>query len=415
MITLREHQKEGRDALLKNKKFCLFFGLGSGKTLTALGGLHELPPKRVLIVAPKRVLNGVWLVENRIDVSQHDITYMNYEKLARHKEITRQHFDVVILDEVHRIKGATTNIGKYMRIINNRAEYVWGLTGTPVANDYLDVYNIYNNMGIFEFYENKDDFLWKYYVTRPQQVQTKRGYQLSIRIPLYPREDNIHDLTTRIGKHCMVKRTEDCVDLPDSTTNLIYIEGMVSPTYKRFCKGIIETDEYEDTMTQLEAVNKKHQAANGFFYDKFGKTHIVCENKKLKELKDVLEDFLCETERVIVVYYYQHDLEELQTLPYTNTTDPKDFPNKQILFIQYGQSEGLNLQYCNNMIFYSYDYSFLNYDQMCGRVMRDGQKNNVLYTVLISRGTIEENIWHAIKNKESRDAYLKGVLTDERV
>ena len=139
----------------------------------------------------------------------------------------------------------------------------------------------------------------------------------------------------------------------------------------------------------------------------------MCENKKLQELNLILEDMLEETERAIVVYLYQEDLNQLQTLPYDSTTDPSEFPSKQLLFLQYGQSEGLNLQYCNQMIFYSYDYSFLNYEQMTGRIYRNGQKNNVVYTILISKGTIEEQIWWAIKNKKSRDEYLKSALGED--
>ena len=35
MINLYQHQKEGRDALLSHKRYCLFFGLGTGKTTIA--------------------------------------------------------------------------------------------------------------------------------------------------------------------------------------------------------------------------------------------------------------------------------------------------------------------------------------------------------------------------------------------
>ena len=51
--------------------------------------------------------------------------------------------------------------------------------------------------------------------------------------------------------------------------------------------------------------------------------------------------------KLIIVYQYQQDLDELKTLKYDWTLDPSEFPKKQILFLQYGQSEGLNLQYCN--------------------------------------------------------------------
>jgi SNF2 family DNA or RNA helicase len=209
----------------------------------------------------------------------------------------------------------------------------------------------------------------------------------------------------------MVKEAKDCIDLPEKRTDLVYIDGMISEKYRELKDGILKTAEYEKTMIPLETINKLHQASNGFFYDDYKTPHVICENKKLKELNEILSDMLEETERVIIVYQYQYDLQQLKTLNYEWTLDPTEFPNKQILFLQYGQSEGLNLQYCNQMIFYSYDYSFLNYEQMTGRIYRNGQKNNVVYTILISRGTVEEQIWHAISNKKSRDEFLKEVLS----
>ena len=80
-ITLYEHQKKGRDLLLKNKKYCLFFEVGTGKTFTALSALCSLEPCKVLIVAPKRVLEMVWKKDKCYDLSRYDVTYMNYEKI----------------------------------------------------------------------------------------------------------------------------------------------------------------------------------------------------------------------------------------------------------------------------------------------------------------------------------------------
>jgi len=223
----------------------------------------------------------------------------------------------------------------------------------------------------------------------------------------------LEELIGRIGKHSMVKEAKDCIDLPDKRTDLVYIDGMVSEKYRELKDGILRTDKYEKTMIPLETLNKLHQASNGFFYDDYKQVIEICENKKLAELSAILEDMLEETPKVIIVYQYQHDLDNLKTLKCDWTTDPSEFPDKQVLFLQYGQSEGLNLQYCNQMIFYSYDYSFLNYEQMTGRIYRNGQKNNVVYTILISKGTIEEKIWNAIKNKKSRDEYLKDCLGED--
>lgn len=409
MIKLYKHQEKGRDLLLKNKRYCLFFEVGTGKTYTALSALCSLPPCRVLIVAPKRVLENVWKKDKEYDLSRYDVTYMNYEKIARDKTFTKNQFDVVILDEVHKLKGKTTKTSRKFRVITAKATYVWGLTGTPVANSYADVFNIYRNMNIVEFEMDYDEFVWRYYYTK--QMESSSGFRFDIL--LSPKPFMIPELMDRVGRHSMIKEAKDCIDLPEKRTELVYIDGMISEKYRELKDGILRTDEYEKTMIPLETLNKIHQASNGFFYDDFKQAHNICENKKLKELNSILEDMLEETPKVIVVYQYQYDLEQLKTLPYSWTTDPLEFPDKQILFLQYGQSEGLNLQYCNQMIFYSYDYSFLNYEQMTGRIYRNGQKNNVVYTILISKGTIEEKIWWAIKNKKSRDEYLKEALRDE--
>lgn len=410
-ITLYEHQKKGRGLLLKNKRYCLFFEVGTGKTFTALSALCSLEPCKVLIVAPKRVLEMVWKKDKCYDLSRYDVTYMNYEKIARDKDFTKNKYDVIILDEVHKLKGKTTKTSKKFRLVTSRAEFVWGLTGTPVANNYADVYNIFRNMNIIEFNMNYDEFVYRYYYTK--QLQSSSGFRFDILLSVKPFMKD--ELMSRIGKHSMVKEAKDCIDLPDKRTNLVYIDDMINEKYLELKDGILRTELYEKTMIPLETLNKLHQASNGFFYDDYKKVNIICENKKLKELDLILEDMLEETPKAIIVYQYQHDLDELKTLKYDWTTDPNEFPNKQILFLQYGQSEGLNLQYCNQMIFYSYDYSFLNYEQMTGRIYRNGQKNNVTFTILISKGTIEEKIWWAITNKKSRDEYLKSVLggTDE--
>ena len=326
-ITLYEHQEKGKELLLKNKKYCLFFEVGTGKTYTALSAICELPPCKVLIVAPKRVLENVWKKDTAFDLSRYDVTYMNYEKIARDNTFTTKKFDVVVLDEVHKLKGKTTKTSRKFRIVTSKATYVWGLTGTPVANNYADIYNIFRNMNIVEFDMTYDEFVWRYYFTRP--METGSGFRFNIL--LNPKPFALDELMERVGKHSMVKEAKDCIDLPDKRTDVVYIDGMVSEKYLELKDGILKTDTYEKTMIPLETLNKLHQASNGFFYDDYKTAHVICDNNKLKELDCILDDMLEETHKVIIVYQYQHDLEQLKTLKYSWTTDPSEFPNKQIL------------------------------------------------------------------------------------
>lgn len=384
--------------------------MGTGKTYTALSALCDLPAGKVLIAAPKRVLKSVWLTDTNFDLSKHDVTYINYEKVARDKTFGKNKFDYIVLDEVHRLKGRATKTSKRFRELTAKARCVWGLTGTPQANNYGDVYNIYRNMNIIEFDMTYDEFVKRYYYTRT--MRSASGFNFEIL--LNPKRERLPELVTRIGKHSSVKRLLDCIDLPSKRTNIIRVDKMITPMYKEVSRGIFRYDDFESTMVKLEALNKMHQLANGFYYTKEKKpVDVLTKNPKFEVLCDILEDMLEETDKVIVVYYYQHDLTRLKTLPYQWTIDPDEFPSKQLLFLQFGQGEGLNLQYCNHMIFYSYDYSFLKYDQMAARIYRSGQTNKVVYTVLMSNKTIEEKIWWAIEHKKSADEYLKEALRDE--
>ena len=89
MIKLFKHQEEGVKFFLENKKACLFYEMGTGKTFIALESLTRLKPGKVLIVAPKRVLEYVWKADKEYDLSAHEVTYLNYEKIARDKNFTK--------------------------------------------------------------------------------------------------------------------------------------------------------------------------------------------------------------------------------------------------------------------------------------------------------------------------------------
>ena len=410
MIKLFEHQKIGKEYLLKMKKACLFYEIGTGKTFTALAAIQELPEKcKILIVAPKNVLLHVWLTQTEYDLSRWDVQYINYEKIARDKSIITKKYDCIILDEVHKVKGKSTNTSKRINILSKKATYVWGLTGTPVANNYADVYNIYKNMDITEFDMSYNEFCTTYYYCRPLE---KGIYTIPILIA--PKTFKLDELLERISYHSITKRLIDCVELPDKQINIHHIKNMDSKQYKEIESGIFRIKDEERTMIKLETINKAHQAANGFVYSK-GLSVRFKDNLKLQTLRELSEMYLEELDKLIVVYYYEDDKYQIYTKLFDlgvtfNISDFTNTEDKKILLLQFGQAEGLNLQFCNRMIFYTYDYSFLKFEQMCGRIYRTGQKNKVIYDILINSNTIEEKIWKAISKKQSTDEFLKEVL-----
>lgn len=410
-IILDYHQVKGRNELLVKQKWCLFHGLGTGKTYTTLSALAELPACRVLVAAPKAVITGVWLKETEaFDISKHEIEYINYEKISRDREFHKKSYDCIILDEVHKLKSLTSKISKIIRRVSSRATYVWGLTGTPMANFYDDIYVIFKNMSINEFDMNHNEFIERYY----NYYTMNTGAGFSIKKLTYPKRNRFEELTTRIRKHSSLVETDAVLRLPGMKIHTIDVYGMDGEKYKETNKGVWKTELGMKTLITLEKDGKLHQLANGFYYDEAGRTVRLENNYKFEELKNLLEVGLKNKERIVVVYYYQADLELLKTLPYTWTEEPDDFENCKLLFRQMNRSEGINLQYLSNgMVLYSYNENYINYDQITKRIYRRGQEKEVDLWVLCSKNTRDEKKWWALKNKKSRDDYLKEILSDE--
>ena len=113
-------------------------------------------------------------------------------------------------------------------------------------------------MNIIEFTESYNAFCSEYYYVRPLE---KGIYTIPILIA--PRKDMIPNLIYRISKHSMTKKAVDCIDLPEKTININYIDGMRSKQYIEIENGIFKIENEVRTMIKLEAINKAHQAANG--------------------------------------------------------------------------------------------------------------------------------------------------------
>ena len=61
------------------------------------------------------------------------------------------------------------------------------------------------------------------------------------------------------------------------------------------------------------------------------------------------------------------------------------------------------------MVFYSEDYSMSNFEQAKARIHRVGQKENCTYLYLVARGTVDEKVLKALRDK----ADLARTLVDD--
>ena len=157
---LKSHQKDGVAWLSLRESGILADDMGLGKTLQAIAAFERNQRngnvENVLIVCPKSLI-GVWEAEIRLwaprlcTVSLHaSISKENWQTLSSQCQVAITNyealrsssprpgaFDVLILDEVHRLKNPKSL--NYASCYSISPKITWGLSGTPLENKPADL------------------------------------------------------------------------------------------------------------------------------------------------------------------------------------------------------------------------------------------------------------------------------------
>ena len=406
----REYQEVGHLFLLEQKHCCLYYKPGKGKTYPTIDALRDVDKSKggkakVLILSTADAIKNMWNAEIvPQNILPENTVLMSLSAAIQEKtkvKLTSIKWDVLIIDECHKIKSHNSKSSKLVYMLSKKTEYVWGLSGTPRGNNDVDIFCQFHNMCIGEW----GKITYTHFVNQCCDIDRKffHGQMITVPIGISDRykegwERNIALYTQRIGY------TEED-DMPELNVDVIKLPYTPTKEYLQAEEGVISISEYETTMTKLAAIQKLHQAVNGFLYiysdNDERSIYNIERNKKLDWLKDNLTN-----EPTVIVYRFEADLiaikEELDKDNRSYTEDVEKFKsgNCNVLLLQCSRCESFNLQMCKNIIFYTLDYSYIKYNQMLHRVWRMGQDENVSIKILIFKDTVETKIWNTVRNKE---------------
>lgn len=406
----REYQEVGHLFLLEQKHCCLYYKPGKGKTYPTIDALRDVDKSKggkakVLILSTADAIKNMWNAEIvPQNILPENTVLMSLSAAIQEKtkvKLTSIKWDVLIIDECHKIKSHNSKSSKLVYMLSKKTEYVWGLSGTPRGNNDIDIFCQFHNMCIGEW----GKITYTHFVNQCCDIDRKffHGQMITVPIGISDRykegwERNIALYTQRIGY------TEED-DMPELNVDVIKLPYTPTKEYLQAEEGVISISEYETTMTKLAAIQKLHQAVNGFLYiysdNDERSIYNIERNKKLDWLKDNLTN-----EPTVIVYRFEADLiaikEELDKhcRSYTENVEKFKAGNCNVLLLQCSRCESFNLQMCKNIIFYTLDYSYIKYNQMLHRVWRMGQNENVSIKILIFKDTVETKIWNTVRNKE---------------
>ncbi|MFC4404232.1 DEAD/DEAH box helicase [Gracilibacillus xinjiangensis] len=397
--------------------------VGLGKTIEAGLILKEYlirgVVKKVLILAPASLVNQ-WALElnqkfyipavtagKRVDWNHSNIIIATLDLAKRepHRSvILEQVYDMVIIDEAHKLKNHQTKNYQFVQAL--RKKYFLLLTATPVQNKITDIFNLISLLkpGYLGTYEN---FSKKHRGTDPYLKQLIKNVMIRNR-----REETGVSWTDRHVSTIWVDFTKEELqtykEIEECCNDLQVVSSI---TYKReFCSSREAC--YLSLKKWMELKELSNQTT---------KIHTVLQNieqlphhAKALKLVDLIkhqngEKFIVFTEFRATQIYLQWLLQQ-EGIPAVIfrggfKKGKRDWMRQlfhdhaQVMIATEAAGEGINLQFCHNLVNYDLPWNPMRLEQRIGRIHRFGQESDVQIYNFAIRETMEEHVMNLLYNK----------------
>ena len=443
-MELHGYQKRAVEHLRKGSAG-LFLDMGLGKTACVLSALRpeDLP---ALIVAPKRVAEHVWDAERRIwrpDLTMtvvagdpakrakllavpSDITVIsrdNLKDVSPYSSKTKMRWKTLVVDELSGFKDPTSIRWRLAIHIARHMDKVWGLTGTPTPNGYLD---LWSQIYLLDFGKRLGagnrlgEGIGRYKDRYFYQEDTKGNYPG----PWHPKPGAETRISRIISDLCISMSAEDYLQLPPIVHNTVEVDlpraarGVYAKLEKTFVADLrlIGEDAVHSAANAAVLTGKLSQVSAGFAYsDMIAGTPTILHHEKLDAVREIMEGT---GSPVLVFYRFQEELSMLKSLPGARDVKEEGVINdwnagKVPVLLAHPQSagHGLNLQHGGHTVIWtSLTWSLEDWQQANGRLHRQGQQNAVTVHVIEAKDTIDKRIRDVLSGKETVQSTLLNSL-----
>ncbi|MGG0822178.1 SNF2-related protein [Paenibacillus turicensis] len=411
--------------------------VGLGKTIEAGLILKEYLirglARKVLILVPAslvlqwvRELNDKFGIpataQKKVHSWDNDVVVASMDTAKRdpHKEILlNQEYDLVIVDEAHKLKNKKTT--NYQFMVQLRKKYCLLLTATPVQNDLSELFNLISLLKPGHL-GGQSDFSSNFVVDkRKPKNEGQLKEELAKVMIRNRRSDGELDYTKRNVRNVPLTLSPDEQALYDGVTSFVkdqYQAGgadlssmLALVTLQReVCSS---RDAVFVTLVNLSKKLPEDSPLRAEIWGLVDKIRNIKSNTKAEKTMELIAQM---NEKVIVFTEYRATQEyllnyfknhNLSAVPYRGGMNrgKKDWMMDlfrgrcQVMIATEAGGEGINLQFCHNMINFDLPWNPMRVEQRIGRVHRLGQQNDVNIFNLSTEGTIEAHIVNLLHEK----------------
>lgn len=429
-MRLHEYQNRIVAFLHQTPKAILSVDMGLGKTAATLTYVEQARPKDLLIVAPKRVAESVWLQEAEKwgydDVASKMVIVRGTPKqrakaLADHdhpyKIISRDNLkdvygwrtDLLIIDELTSFKSVQSK--RTQAAMSIRATRKIGLTGTFLANGAIDIYGQCAAVDL-RFGGGLNFYAWRAMYFHDAVA----GAGLQFQKWVLNKDITIERLLLDVRGCIFTLTAADYLEIPDVQHQWHRIE-LAQETRKAYddLNAFLGFNLGDGTLTFDEGAKfaKLQTLCNGFVYDENGAPVRGKDSAKLQAVADFVAECAENGENVLLFYAYREEavwLSEMLTrrgitfesVKKAGFVERWNAGKTQCLFAHPASAgHGLNLQKGGRVIVWSsLTYNYELYAQANARLARQGQTRNVQIHYFMAENTCEWQMWHALQKKD---------------
>lgn len=311
--------------------------------------------------------------------------------------------DTWVADELSIAKNHNSKRINALRAYNDYFKYRLGLTGTPIAGSYM---NLFAQIRLLDdgkrLGRTFEDFKHKYF-----EREDYSDYKWKLR------PGAKEEIDRKIADMCLVMLSSEYMDLPTTTTEdiMVPLPSEAMKLYKTLQKKMLVQLETGEVTALSAAVlcTKLLQMAGGASYDDDKNVHFV-HNAKIEALKKLRKKH--GKEPILVFTAYKHEMARvLEAIPGSRKFDERDLGEWQKGRIHTwvanprSLSHGLDgLQVAGRIaIWYTLPYSDETYGQSNARLIRTGQEHETIIYRLMVPKSIDEAVAEVLRAKEDEE------------
>ncbi len=318
-------------------------------------------------------------------------------KLEPHRtKIIERDFDMVIVDEAQHLKNKQT---KNWQFINSLSpEYLLLLTATPLENNLGELSNLLK-------------LLKPKAKNKLKESSSSRKEILKKILAKYMLRNSRQKLTEinqeRKVKTCYLKLSQAEQEIYYLLGELINDKFTLLTLQRELCSSPLAVIKTIDLLLQKEKVEA------GQAEKLISLLAEIEENNKVKRLKDIINNqsgkYIIFTRYKASQHYLNYHLNQAgyDTLLFSGdlSENKKEFIKRlfkkqgDILISTEAGTQGINLQFCNQIINYDLSWNPMKLEQRAGRIDRFGQDKDVLIYNLITQDTVEKNLEEKLNKK----------------